>query len=385
VSRPSTSFGWRRILLLVLLVGIAAVVITRFANARKLIETLGRGNVPWIVAGILIHVVYFTMSAELYRLGFDMVGVTGSMLHLLPIVFAGYFVNAAIPSAGAGTAALFIDDAQRRGQSGARTAVGTVLVLLTDLGTMLPFVAYAAWYIYSHRAGVLAGLTGGGVFAAYVVALVGLLLLATKSPNWLRHVIEYVRRAVNHVAGWLHREPPLGSGWVETTVEEFAEAGEAVVTQPRKLLKALGWGLLMHGVNLAGLYTFFLAFGEPLSFGVLVAGFAMGIVFFVITVVPQIVAAVEGIMLLIFTAAGVPAAKVGAVVVVFRGVTFWLPVLIGFVSLRYVSTFRPRSDEGGSAPETSEKAGDKTSDEKENRASDVGTDAKEVQAAPKEE
>lgn len=360
MSRPSTSFGWRRILLLVLLVGIAAVVITRFANARKLIETLGQGNVPWIVAGILIHIVYFTMSAELYRLGFDMVGVTGSMLHLLPIVFAGYFVNAAIPSAGAGTAALFIDDAQRRGQSGARTAVGTVLVLLTDLGTMLPFVAYAAWYIYSHRAGVLAGLTGGGVFAAYVAALLGLLLLATRSPDWLRHGMEYVRRGVNHVAGWLHRKPPLDTDWAKRTVEEFAEAGEAVITQPRKLLKTLGWGLLMHGVNLAGLYVFFLAFGEPLAFGVLVAGFAMGIVFFVITVVPQIVAAVEGIMLLIFTAAGVPSAKVGAVVVVFRGVTFWLPVILGFFSLRYVRTFRPSSDKEATPSE---------------RASDEGPDS----------
>jgi uncharacterized protein (TIRG00374 family) len=371
VSKSGTSFGWRRILLLVLLVGVAVLVITRFANAQKLVETLGQGNAVWIVVGILIHVVYFTMSAELYRLGFDMVGVSGSVLHLLPIVFAGYFVNAAIPSAGAGTAALFIDDAQRRGQSGARAAVGTVLVLLADLGTMLPFVAYAAWYIYLHQAGVLAGLTGGGVFAAYVAALLGLLLLATRSPNWLRHVMEYIRRAVNHVAGWLHRKPPLDAGWAERTVEEFAEAGEAVVTQPSRLLKALGWGLLMHAVNLAGLYAFFLAFGEPLAFGVLVAGFSMGIVFFVITVVPQIVAAVEAIMLLIFTAAGVPAAKVGAVVVVFRGVTFWLPVLVGFISLRYVSTFRPRSEEGE----------DDTCDEGENGASDARTDEKEAQDA----
>jgi uncharacterized protein (TIRG00374 family) len=341
VSKPSTSFSWRRILLLVLLVGIAVVVITRFANAKKLVETLGQGNILWIVAGTLIHVVYFTMSAELYRLGFDMVGVTGGVLHLLPIVFAGYFINAAIPSAGAGTAALFIDDAQRRGQSGARTAVGTVLVLLADLGTMLPFVAYGVWFIYDHRSGIVAGLTGGSVFTVYIAILVAMLLLATRNPAWLRGGMEHLRNGINHVAGWLHRKPPLDAGWAERTVDEFCEAGEAVVTQPRKLLKTLGWGLLMHAVNAAGLYAFFLAFSEPLSLGVLIAGFAMGIVFFVITVVPQIVAAVEGIMLLIFTAAGVPSAKVGAVVIVFRGVTFWLPVILGFFSLRYVRTFRP--------------------------------------------
>jgi uncharacterized protein (TIRG00374 family) len=370
VSKLDLHIGWRRIILLVLFIGIAVVVITRFANVRELASTLSKGNVMWITVGILIHVVFFTMDAGLYQLGFSMVNVKGKVLHLLPIVFAGYFVNAAIPTAGAGTAALFIDDAQRRGESGARTAVGTILVLFTDLGTMLPFVGYAAWYIYVHQTGVLAGLTGGSLFAAYIVALLGLLITATRSPNWLRRAMEYVRRGVNHVAGWLHRDPVLDEDWPKDTVDEFAEAGEALLSKPGRLAMTLGWALLIHAVNAAGLYTFLLAFGEPLSLGVLIAGFAMGIVFFVITVIPHVIAAVEGIMLLIFTAAGVPAGQAGAAIVVFRGVTFWLPVLIGFVSLRYVRTFRPRTAEASDpeGPEEQEEEG--TGDEENQDASE---------------
>jgi uncharacterized membrane protein YbhN (UPF0104 family) len=71
----------------------------------------------------------------------------------------------------------------------------------------------------------------------------------------------------------------------------------------------------------------------------------MGTVFFVVTVIPHVIAAVEGIMLLVFASAGLPPDQAGAAIIVFRGVTFWLPVILGFFSLRQLRTFRPVDDD----------------------------------------
>jgi uncharacterized membrane protein YbhN (UPF0104 family) len=116
----------RRLLWLLLLLGFLVLVASRFTSLRQLIATLSQSRWQWLVVGVLTHVIFFYLYALLYQIGFDMVGVEGRALDLLPVYFASLFVNAVVPTGGVGGAALFVDDAARRGQSGARAAVGTV-------------------------------------------------------------------------------------------------------------------------------------------------------------------------------------------------------------------------------------------------------------------
>src|SRR5512141_1974295 len=51
---------------------------------------------------------------------------------LIPVWFTSVFLNITAPSAGMTGAAVFIDDAARRGESPARAAAGTILVLVAD-------------------------------------------------------------------------------------------------------------------------------------------------------------------------------------------------------------------------------------------------------------
>lgn len=91
-------------------------------------------------------------------------------------------------------------------------------------------------------------------------------------------------------------------------------------------------------INLAGLFMFFLAYQQPVRLGTLIAGFGMGIIFFVITVVPQGVGDVEGIMSLVFTSLGISKTNAVVIVLSFRGVNFWIPLLIGLLFLRRVTS-----------------------------------------------
>jgi uncharacterized protein (TIRG00374 family) len=362
-AASSSQATWRRWIPLLLFAGIAIVVITRFARAKDLVATLMRGNPWWVIVGILSHIFLFVMTAQLYVLLFALVGVESRLPQLLPIFFAGSFINAAIPAGGAGAAALYVDDARRRGQSGARAAVGTILELICELVALLPFLIYGVWFLYVQGRGVQYALMGGSFYTAYVLIIIGMLFLAQRKLEGLRQIMERVRQAVNRVANWLHRDPPLGSDWTAHTIDELAAAADAIVAQPRRLLGALAWAMLKHSVNIAGLYAFFVAFHQPVNLGVLVAGFAMGFVFFVITLVPHVIAVVEGVMLLVFTSQGIPASEAGAVIVVFRGVSFWLPVIIGFLSLRLVPSFRPRDDREAQAHPSQEAGKDRSSAE----------------------
>jgi len=119
-----------RVFIIIALIGLTAAVAAHFTDFSDFVAILKGGNWTWISIGVLIHIAYFLGYAYLYKLGFDAVDVKSSTLALVPVVFAGIFVNAVIPSGGAGAAALFIDDARRRRQSGWRAAIGVVLVLV---------------------------------------------------------------------------------------------------------------------------------------------------------------------------------------------------------------------------------------------------------------
>jgi uncharacterized membrane protein YbhN (UPF0104 family) len=70
----------------------------------------------------------------------------------------------------------------------------------------------------------------------------------------------------------------------------------------------------------------------------LVAGFSLGIVFFIVSVLPQGVGAVEGIMTLIFISMGIPRTNAIVISLAFRGVNFWLPLIAGFILLHKVTS-----------------------------------------------
>ena len=328
----------RTILLFLLLIGFTILVTSRFTSAANLLKTLSRGLWPWVAAGVITHVLYFAAYAFLYQLSFSVVGVETQALKLLPIVFTSIFVNAVAPSGGAGGAALFVDHAVQRGQNGARAAVGVVLVLIVDLGTLIPFILTGSLYLYSKHDLQIYDILGGVFFVAYILILSAALALAKWRPATLRSIFDWLQTIIRKIGGWFHRSDLVSDDWARKNANDFEDGAKAIAKNPIQLTKAILWGGFLHIINLAGLYMFFRAFQQPVHFGTLIAGFGLGIIFFVITVIPQGVGAVEGIMSLVFTSLGISRTNAVVIALTFRGVNFWIPLVIGLFFLRRVTS-----------------------------------------------
>jgi phosphatidylglycerol lysyltransferase len=61
--------------------------------------------------------------------------------------------------------------------------------------------------------------------------------------------------------------------------------------------------------------------------------------FWIVSITPQGIGVLEGVMALVYTSLDVPVAKVTVISLAFRGLTFWLPLAIGFFLLRRVKSF----------------------------------------------
>jgi uncharacterized protein (TIRG00374 family) len=335
-DKPSGLRWW----MLFAMVGVTILVASRFADIKQVIGGLRQGRLLWVIVALVLHLLYFVLYAFLYQVGFRTVDVKGRMWEFVPLVFVSVFVNALVPSGGAGGAAVFIDDAVQRGQSGTRAAIGVVWVLVADLVSLVPFILYGNIFLHQHQALKFYDVLGTGIFLFFVVGLCFLLVLAGWQVKILQAILHLVQRLAKRVARWFKSSFWLGEEWPRQTAQELAEAVHMVLNAPRWMVYSLFVGLFLHLLNLVGLYILFLAFQQPVQLGTLVSAFGMGIVFFIITIIPQGVGAVVGVMTLVFNSMGIPKANALVITLAFRGMNFWLPVLCGFLLIRGLNRFK---------------------------------------------
>ncbi|MEJ2291025.1 MAG: lysylphosphatidylglycerol synthase domain-containing protein [Deinococcales bacterium] len=208
---------------------------------------------------------------------------------------------------------------------------------MADLATLLPFLA--GGLLFLARRGRLAyyDLLGASLYVVFVSGLVLALTLARHRVRFLTRALGWIERLVARVAGWFRRSSPLGANWAHRVATDLSAAAVAVFGKPRIVAQLVLAGTALHVVNLLGLYALFLAFEQPLGLsglGTGLAGFSLGIVFYVIAIIPQGLAAVEGIMGLVFTSLAMPAAPALGIILAFRGMNFWLPLVLGLFFVR---------------------------------------------------
>ncbi len=274
-----------------------------------------------------------------YQAAFRTVEVRGRLFELLPVTFAALFVNVVAPSGNVSGMALWADDAARRGESPARTMAGALLQLIVDFVAFTLVLTIGMVYLFLKHDLKVYEITGAVILFIMTLALSSVLALGLWHPELLRRLLLWLKNTANKLAKRLKRADFLDDEWVERNAAEYTDASAAIARYPKRLAQTLGITIVAQVVDLTSLYVLFLAFHYPIQIGALVAGYAMGILFWIVSPTPQGIGVVEGVMTLVFTSLGVPAAVAATVTLAFRGLTFWLPLLIGFIILRWVRTF----------------------------------------------
>ena len=330
----------RRWILWLLLIAFVWVVVTRLTEIKKLAATLAQGKWEWVLVAVLVMMVYFVVFTGSYQAAFATMGVKSRLRDLLPVVFGSLFVNVVVPAGGTAGAALFTDDAKRHGQSSSRAAAGVLLQLIADFASFSILLVIGMIYLFTQHDLKSYEVVGAVILLLIILGLTAILLIGLWSPALLRRILEWVQRLANGLAKRLKRSPFLSEDWSASNAEDFITAGAAVFQRPWRLVQTLGMALAAHLLDILGLYVLFQAFNEQIKIGPLIAGFAMGILFWIVSITPQGIGIVEGVMALVYTSLGVPAAVATTVALAFRGLTFWIPLLIGFILLRGVKSFK---------------------------------------------
>lgn len=340
VNMKKEAYSLRRWFFWILVITFLWLLISKMTEIEKLIATLSRGQPLGIIFAALLTGVYFIFFAWLYQRSFYTVEINSRLIDLLPIMFAALFANTTIPSRGASGIALFVDNAAQHGESKGRVAAGALLTHILDFATFSVILIIGMIYLFINH-----DLKAYEVLAAVLLitsmsGLSGLLVLGLVRPDLVSRLLNWIQNSLDCLAHSIGQKPFLADGWADRYSIEFIEASLAIATHPDRLLAAIGVGLASHLVKLSVLAATFYAFHQPFNPGQWVAAYSMGILFGVITITPEGIGVVEGMMTLVLTSLHVPVERAAVISISFRGLVFWLPLLIGFFILPKLQTFK---------------------------------------------
>ena len=340
LKRQWLSWLKRRWLLVLLIGAFLIFVALNLDQAVELAAALVRGQPQWVLGAVLAQTAYYFLYALEYKLALATVEVASRVIELIPVLFASIFVRTVVPTGGVSGAAIFVDDAARRGQSAPRTAEGALLVLTLDLVTLMPLLALAVTFLALENALVAYQIVGSVILLLFLAGLIAALLLGRWEPEVLRRLLGLVQQGSDRVAEWLGHPGMLPSDWADRNASDFTRAANDVATHRRDLKRTVGVAVAAQLVNLVTLEAVGRAYRQTLGLGTVVAAFTLEAVFSIVTVVPNGLVVAEAVMVAVLTSLGVGIEVAILITIVYRGLSVWLPLLVGFLFLRYVRTFR---------------------------------------------
>jgi len=338
----SGRFPWQRVLFGVLAIAFIWLVAGHFTEVKKLADTLAQGQWQWVLAAAVLQVIYYLTFTTSYQAAFYALGIKRKVRELVPVALGSLFVNVVAPTASTAGAALFVDDAARRGHSPTRAATAILLQLVADYSALLLVLVAGMAVLFAYHDLQTYEIIGALILLLLNIALTGVLLLGIWRPTLVEGLLRWIQATVNRIGAWFKRPALLDTDWAYTNAAELTAASQAVTEYPTRLVRLILVMLVAYAVDLSSLYVLFRAFGLSIGLGPLVAGFAMGLLFWIVSPIPQGIGLVEGIMTLTYTSLGVPAETAAIVSLAFRGLTFWLPLVLGFMLIQRTRTFGGR-------------------------------------------
>lgn len=324
-------------LLYILLIGAFAYWIYRFrGQIVDIFDVIQQGIWYYIVGTVIVLMGAIYNQSTCYASIYRILELPSDASELLPVVLVRRFVTVAAPSGGFSGWVPFLQFARKRDIAVGAVFMANLIYTVLWYSTFLIFLLVGLFTLFIKHDLEWFEISAGLVMLTADLIMIGLLTFAWVAPHLLDNILDWVRRAQHTIFSWIKRSPPLSDRQINTFATDLKDA----VAQMRRtgfsrLLEPFGHAMLNETLHIAMFYVIALAFNVRLHFGVLVAAYSISVLFFVVSPTPGGLGFVEGTLILVLTTLGVQADSAAVITLAYRGLTFWLPFVLGFAALRW--------------------------------------------------
>lgn len=326
----------RRVLFFFLVsLGVIFIVsnMTRFERAS---EAVTGGDWRVLLVAVAFVFIWLVNLGAAYRAIYRALGVDESLLMLFVLATASAFVNVVTPSGLLGGIALFADQANRRDYSLAKASLVGLLNLVFDLLAFMTVLIAGLFILFRRDDLTPAALSASAALALTTAFLLFLFILGMRSGEALSRVLGKIAGAINAVLRPLLKRDYVSVENAEMRGLEAANVLRDIRSNPKNLIWPYLLALNGKAILMVIFWLMFVAFSVPYSSGTIVAGFCIAFLFMVVSPSPAGIGFVEGLLPLTLNAMFVPLNSAVVITLAYRGMTFWLPMLLGILALRFI-------------------------------------------------
>lgn len=272
----------------------------------------------WLGVALLMQAGTYWAQGGIWRTVCHADGARLPMLAAIELGLAKLFADQALPSAGLSSSILVAKALQqRRLPESAVNAAVLVNIASYHLAYVITLVAALGvlWWAGYQNALVLAV---AALFLLFSIGLSAAVLVLSGAPH-------------PRIAALLHRVSPL-----RTLLQFLADADVSLMRDGRVLAAAIGLQTAIVLCDAATIWILILAMGESAPPGRVFAAFMVASLFRTVGIAPGGLGTFEASSVLMLHRVGVGTAVALSATLLFRGLSFWLPMLPGYWCSRRV-------------------------------------------------
>ena len=327
----------RLLLIGLVIIIVCAVVFMRGDQLVELVETMKQGATLPLIAAICTQLGKYLSQSFAYSHCFKAVNERMKPRSTLPLVFGTFFMNTVAPSLNLAGTTLVVNDARKRGIEAGKATSAALLMQITIDGAFAT-IMISAFIMLALTVGLSPLWFLVGMLAIVLVSVMILIMvLGRRRPAIVLRALSPIERLVNSVLVRFKKKPL--NPWAGKLVTSFSDAAGLIGQNPRPTLEAYGCSIIASLCELSCFCLVGLAFGVT-SIEPLVCGYVVATLFAMISITPQGVGVVEAMVVVAFTAFGESSAAGMAIGLVYRGIVFWMPFIIGAILINVTKTFR---------------------------------------------
>lgn len=320
-DEPKSFIRTRYLLLIVVIIFFGFFALSQSGSLKDSFAVLSSLQPSYIFVAGVAQVVSYLGSARILQGTLEIFSVSISLVRSLGLVVAtssiGVVAGGVVASAGAMYHFLHKQDVPRYPAASAGWIPDVVNVISL---TLLSFGGIVALTLTERL--TTAVLVGFGVALLILLLLVGVAMSVFMFPEKVHDV---VHRIVNLTS--FFRERRMSDKKVDAVIDSVKTA--------LSTLKRGRWYPIVFGetvnvmFDLLTMYALFLSVGVSISFGLLIASYALPLLFG--KIIPGGIGIVEGGMLGMYALVGIPLSEALVVVLGYRLFSLWIPLFVGFI------------------------------------------------------
>lgn len=327
----------RLLLIGLVIIIVCAVVFMRGDQLVELVETMKQGATLPLIAAICTQLGKYLSQSFAYSHCFKAVNERMKPRSTLPLVFGTFFMNTVAPSLNLAGTTLVVNDARKRGIEAGKATSAALLMQITIDGAFAT-IMISAFIMLALTVGLSPlWFLVGMLVIVLVSVMILIMVLGRRRPAIVLRALSPIERLVNSVLVRFKKKPL--NPWAGKLVTSFSDAAGLIGQNPRPTLEAYGCSIIASLCELSCFCLVGLAFGVT-SIEPLVCGYVVATLFAMISITPQGVGVVEAMVVVAFTAFGESSAAGMAIGLVYRGIVFWMPFIIGAILINVTKTFR---------------------------------------------